>query len=144
MDRQIVEYRIEVEETLGRLQRYVSTAIEQGWQPLGAPFFTPRAMVAQAMVKYAPHQIINHLNIGIGAAERAAAFIEDAQRHGWPAPGVYGDRAHIEHEPTMRYCASRDCPGEHPCGLARCMMPAPDRPYSTPDENNAEQAWNKE
>jgi hypothetical protein len=52
MDR-IIEYRIEVEETAGRMQIRMRDVIEAGWQPLGAPFYTPQNNVAQAVVKYA-------------------------------------------------------------------------------------------
>ena len=44
--RDIVEYRIEVEETAGKMQVLMRHLLEAGWQPLGAPFYTPQNNVA--------------------------------------------------------------------------------------------------
>lgn len=51
--REIVEYQIERANTTGELVSIIHRAMDHGWQPLGAPFFSSGGMAHQAIVKYA-------------------------------------------------------------------------------------------
>lgn len=134
--RKIEDYQIIRTADHVQMAAQVRAGILHGWQPLGGVCSDDRHLV-QAMVKYeAPPQIYSvgyrspmdreyHIIVPDPAPTPVEPTPSDAP--GWPAPGVYGDRVHIEREPTVFYCAASDCPGstgEYPCGLVRCMMPA--------------------
>lgn len=80
--REITDYQIIKTTDAGQLAAQVRAGIAQGLQPYGELIImavAPYIVYTQPMVKYAPQNTANRLNISVGATERARAYAEDAQ-----------------------------------------------------------------
>lgn len=100
---EIAEYQIERANTTGELVSIIHRAMDDGWQPLGAPFFSSGGMAYQAIVKYKEDTAQIPITEILRRAANNLIIRPDAPpmpveqtpstAPGWPAPGVYGDPA---------------------------------------------------